>query len=154
MNKRRVHWLLLITVGALTVALAAYLLRVDPLQVHTSEVECGPMQVTVSAEGRTRVRDRFVVSAPVEGNLGRLGVKEGYPVQRGTILTWLRPVPLEVRTERQREAALQAAQLEKHAADAQAAQAFTDNDPTIRSGQGFRFEVHPMPSGAVWPGRT
>ena len=26
---------------------------------------------------------------------------------------------------------------------------FTDNDPTIRSGQGFRFEIQPMPFGAV-----
>lgn len=28
---------------------------------------------------------------------------------------------------------------------------FTDEDPTIRSGRGFRFEVHPMPFGAVHP---
>jgi hypothetical protein len=27
----------------------------------------------------------------------------------------------------------------------------TANDPTILSGQGFRFEVHPMPRGAVHP---
>lgn len=27
--------------------------------------------------------------------------------------------------------------------------AFTDGDPTIRSGQGFAFEVHPMPMGVV-----
>ena len=27
----------------------------------------------------------------------------------------------------------------------------TDNDPTIRAGQGFRFDVHPMPFGAVHP---
>lgn len=32
--------------------------------------------------------------------------------------------------------------------DAEAdARAFTDDDPTIRSGQGFRFEIHPMPLG-------
>ena len=29
------------------------------------------------------------------------------------------------------------------------ARAFTDADPTIRSGQGFAFEVHPMPFGVV-----
>ncbi len=29
------------------------------------------------------------------------------------------------------------------------ARAFTDGDPTIRSGQGFVFEVHPMPMGAA-----
>lgn len=29
------------------------------------------------------------------------------------------------------------------------ARAFTDGDPTIRSGLGFRFDVHPMPNGVV-----
>jgi uncharacterized protein YciI len=29
------------------------------------------------------------------------------------------------------------------------ARAFTDGDPTIRSGQGFAFEIHPMPMGAA-----
>ena len=29
------------------------------------------------------------------------------------------------------------------------ARAFTDGDPTIRSGQGFAFEIHPMPLGVV-----
>jgi hypothetical protein len=31
----------------------------------------------------------------------------------------------------------------------EAARAFTDGDPTIKAGAGFRFEVHPMPLGAV-----
>jgi uncharacterized protein YciI len=30
-------------------------------------------------------------------------------------------------------------------------QRLTANDPTIRSGQGFRFAIHPMPRGAVHP---
>jgi len=33
--------------------------------------------------------------------------------------------------------------------DETAVRAFTDNDPTIRSGQGFRFDIQPMPFGAV-----
>jgi hypothetical protein len=33
--------------------------------------------------------------------------------------------------------------------DEAAARAFTDADPTIRSGSGFRFDVHPMPRGLV-----
>ena len=37
--------------------------------------------------------------------------------------------------------------------DEVAARAFADNDPTIRSQQGFRFEIQPMPFGVVWPGR-
>src|SRR5574338_660922 len=33
--------------------------------------------------------------------------------------------------------------------DDAAVRSFTDNDPTIRSGRGFRFDIHPMPFGAV-----
>jgi hypothetical protein len=31
------------------------------------------------------------------------------------------------------------------------ARELTANDPTIRSGLGFRYEIHPMPRGAVHP---
>ncbi len=35
-------------------------------------------------------------------------------------------------------------------ASADEARAFTDGDPTLKAGAGFRFEVHPMPLGAVF----
>lgn len=35
--------------------------------------------------------------------------------------------------------------------DEASARAFTDQDPTIRAQQGFRFEIQPMPFGAVRP---
>ena len=35
--------------------------------------------------------------------------------------------------------------------DFDAVKAFTDEDPTIRSESGFRFEVHPMPFGVIVP---
>ena len=38
--------------------------------------------------------------------------------------------------------------------DEAAARTFTDNDPTIRSQRGFRFDLQPMPFGVVWPGRA
>ena len=33
-----------------------------------------------------------------------------------------------------------------------AVRSFTDGDPTVRSGKGFSFEIHPMPFGVVSPG--
>lgn len=38
-------------------------------------------------------------------------------------------------------------------ADDAAVETLTDNDPTIRSGQGFSFQVSPMPRGIVRPPR-
>ena len=39
-------------------------------------------------------------------------------------------------------------------ADDAAVREFTDNDPTILSQRGFRFEIQPMPFGVVWAGRA
>ena len=33
--------------------------------------------------------------------------------------------------------------------DLAAARAFADNDPTVKSGRGFSFDIHPMPMGLV-----
>jgi HlyD family secretion protein len=126
MKNKHIRWVLGISLLALGIAAAIYLLQPVPLQVETAQVECGPMQVTVSAEGRTRVRDRYIVSSPIEGTLGRVEVKEGHFVKRGTILTSVSPAPLEVRSERQRQAALQVAEAERQAAEAQVAHARLD----------------------------
>ena len=40
----------------------------------------GPLQVTIDEEGETRVRERFVVSAPVAGRLLRIELEPGDPV--------------------------------------------------------------------------
>lgn len=132
MKRKRTKWLLGAGLFLCGIAAAVYLFRPVPLEVETGFVTCGPMQVTVSSEGRTRVRDRFVVSSPVEGNLGRIEVKEGTPVRRGTVLTWLTPSPLDIRSERQRQAALEVAEAEKRAADAQVARARLDLEQATR----------------------
>ena len=132
MRGNRLHWFLLIGFGGLVITAGAYLLRPSPLEVEVGFVDCGSMQVTVSSEGRTRVRDRFVISSPVEGNLGRVQVKEGQAVKRGTILTWLTPAPLEVRYELERQASLQAAESERQAAEAQVARLRAELDEAER----------------------
>jgi HlyD family secretion protein len=132
MKRKRIRWFLLAGFTVFGISAAAYLLRPSPLEVETSRVECGAMQVTVSGEGRTRVRDRFVVSTPVEGNLGRVEVKEGHSVKRGAILTWLAPALLEVRSERQRQGSLQVAEAEEQAAEAQAARARVELEQATR----------------------
>jgi HlyD family secretion protein len=117
------RWILLAALALLVAAGARYVLREQPLQVETAIIQEGPMQVAVTAEGRTRVRDRFVVSSPVEGRLGRIEARVGHKVKRGTILTSITPAPLEIRSERQREAALRVAEAEGQSADARVMQA-------------------------------
>jgi HlyD family secretion protein len=57
-------------------------LRPSPVRVEVADVDCGPLRVTVDAEGKTRVRDRFVVAAPVTGKLARISLDRGDEVRR------------------------------------------------------------------------
>ena len=49
----------------------------NPVEVEVAEVARGPLVVTVNEDGRTRVKDRYLVSAPITGNLARLDLEAG-----------------------------------------------------------------------------
>ncbi|MBZ0090767.1 MAG: HlyD family secretion protein, partial [Sulfuricellaceae bacterium] len=51
--------------------------------VDTVPVRVAPLQITVDEEGKTRVIDRFSVSAPVAGLMRRIDLKVGDSVKRG-----------------------------------------------------------------------
>jgi HlyD family secretion protein len=77
----------LVVAGILAVALWPEAIEVDVVRV-----ERGPMQVTIDEEGETRVRERFVVSAPVSGRLQRVELEPGDAVVRGkTVVARLIP---------------------------------------------------------------
>jgi len=85
-----------------------------PTMVDIGEVTRGTMQLTIDEEGRTRVRDAYIVSTPVAGQLQRVEVQPGDPVIRGeTIVAHMRPtnpVALDVRTREQAQSAVTAAE--------------------------------------------
>lgn len=83
----------LMAVAAL-VALAAWPKSVE---VDVATISRGPLTVTVDEEGETRVRERFVVSAPVAGELLRIELEPGDPVVRArTVLATIRPAAPEL----------------------------------------------------------
>lgn len=78
------------------VALIAVLLAVAlwprAVPVDLEPVGRGPLQVTIDEEGKTRVRERFAVSAPVAGRVLRIPLEPGDAVERDrTILATFRP---------------------------------------------------------------
>jgi HlyD family secretion protein len=85
------------------------LVRPRPLEVETMVARYAPMRVTVDAEGRTRVRDRYVVAAPVAGRLERMPLDEGDRVRAGDVVARIGPVPLDEPDARQARARLVAA---------------------------------------------
>ena len=74
-------------------ALVIWGLWPKPVLVETGTAERGPLTVRVSEEGKTRVRNRFVVAAPVAGKMQRVALKPGDEVRAGeTLLTTIEPV--------------------------------------------------------------
>jgi HlyD family secretion protein len=83
---------LLIALSAALVAAFAIALRPNPVAVDLAPVSRGPLRVTLDEEGETRVRERFVVSAPFAARVLRVELEPGEPVRAGeTVLVTLRP---------------------------------------------------------------
>lgn len=78
-------------------------LRPEPAPVETALVTRGPLEVTVREEGKTRLRNRYMVAAPVAGHLRRIELKAGDPIRAGeTVLAVLDPVPAALLDPRSR----------------------------------------------------
>lgn len=121
---------------AALLALLAWGFWPAPLQVESGAVKRAPLSVTVEEEGQTRVKDRFVISAPVAGYLQRITLEVGDAVTRGQPLALMEPLRPEVLDPRSRaraaaqvaaaEAAIKRAEQLESAARAEAT--FARND--------------------------
>lgn len=85
-----------------------------PVEVETEAVTRGPLTVTVLEEGKTRIRNRYVVSPPVAGYLRRVPVRAGDRIVAGkTLLAEIQALPsnfLDPRAKAQAEAAVHSAE--------------------------------------------
>jgi HlyD family secretion protein len=133
---------------AVVAALVAWALRPQPVSVELAEVARGAFEQTVSDDGQTRVRDRFVIAAPLAGHVERVQLEVGDPLKQGQIVAELTPTApafLDERTQRElrerigaAEAQLARARAETLKAQAQRDQARADRDRQIKlSEQGF-----------------
>jgi HlyD family secretion protein len=138
----RRRWLLLLG-AVLAVVLGALMLRRPPLRVEVAPVARGPLRVTIDEEGETRVRDRFVVAAPVAGHLDRITLKAGDAVDRGSIVARLHPLPLDPRAQAEAKARLEAAEAAEREADARVAQARATLEQATRSARRARQLARP-----------
>ena len=106
------------------------------LLINAATVIKDNMTVTIEAEGKTRVIDRYVISAPVPGSACRQDLNVGDAVTQGLVLYQLDPMQSEVLDPRSRataeakvkvaRSALQAAEEKTKAAKADAEYAATE----------------------------
>lgn len=105
-------WLFWGLLAALALATLVFTLRPDPVWVDLASVTRAPLEVTITEEGRTRVRDRYLVSSPVAGYLHRVLLEVGDPVIPGELLTEVDPMPaatLDARSRAEAEARVESA---------------------------------------------
>ena len=126
---------LLLLAAGLT-ALIAIAMLPKPALVDVAPAEKGPLRVTVDEDGMTRVKDRYVVSAPLTGSLGRIELDPGDGVKQGDVLARivpLAPALLDERTKQTAEARVAAAlaaqrQARAHVERATASQEFVQKE--------------------------
>jgi HlyD family secretion protein len=96
------------------VAVLVYALMPRPVPVEVARVDRGPLRVTVDEDGRTRIRERHVISAPLAGELRRIELEPGDSVVAGrTLVATIEPNPpelIDARTRRLLEARLRTAE--------------------------------------------
>ena len=95
----------------------------QPVLVEAIAVKRAPLTVTIEEEGRTRVVDRYVVSAPVDGVTCRVDLNVGDGVEQGQVLLTITPLESQVLDPRSRaeaRARVSSAESALHAAEEQA----------------------------------
>ncbi|MDX1431083.1 MAG: HlyD family efflux transporter periplasmic adaptor subunit [Gammaproteobacteria bacterium] len=121
------RWVIWGAMAAIVVAGLVFAFRPQPVPVDLADVTRGPLVVTVDEEGETRIRDVFVLSAPVAGRVRRIEVEVGDAViAERTVVAEIEPADpafLDPRSEAQARAALSAADAAKELAEAELVEA-------------------------------
>ncbi|MBK5925828.1 RND transporter [Rhodobaculum claviforme] len=116
--------------GALALAGLTWAFWPDPVAVDLAEVVVAPMQVTVTAEGVSRVREPYLVTAPIGGVAERAPVAVGDAVTRNeTVVARIQPADpqlLDVRARAEAEAGTREARAAVAMAEAVLARADVD----------------------------
>ncbi len=121
MKARRQTILWWIGVGGIVLMPLYLALRPQAVTVDVAPVVRGRFEFTVEEDGKTRVRERYTVSAPLEGTLERIRLKAGDPVERDMVLAVIHPKEpalLDTRTEQELRARLGAVEATKEQARA------------------------------------
>lgn len=141
-------------------AAAAFLLLITyafwprATRVDTGYVTRGEHVVEVQAEGKTRVRELYVITAPLTGHLRRIGNRTGDVVQKGDIVALLDPAEaglLDARSRAEAEAAFASASALLNLTKAQLAEAQSVKEEAARQASRLDalFEKQLVPLSAV-----
>lgn len=92
---------------ALIAALLWWALRPSALEVESAQVTQGDFERSLLEDGKTRVRSRYTVSAPLAGQLARIRLQPGDAVRPGDVVAVLWPVASSLLDDRSRQEQLE-----------------------------------------------
>lgn len=114
-------------IAAVLIAAVFLALRTPPIDVDVAETVSGPLLVSIEDEGETRVRDMYVVAAPISGELQRVDLEAGDSVVAGqTVVARIMPAQpnfLDQRSEAETRAQIRALEANVQASAARIRQA-------------------------------
>lgn len=123
-------------IAVMIIALLVWGYWPQPILVEAIAVKHAPLTISIEEEGRTRVIDRYIISAPVDGVACRVQLNVGDPVDKEQVLLGITPLESQVLDPRSRaqakaqvaaaESALRAAKEQAGAATAAAQLADTE----------------------------
>ena len=97
---------LLATLGIVCViALVGWAVIPKPIRVQTATVTHGRFVATVDEDGKTRIREHYVVTAPLAGRLTRVRLKAGDVVKADETVATILPTPAPLLDPRARQEA-------------------------------------------------
>ncbi len=130
MRWKRIVWYLLL--AAVLAAALVYAFRPQPVPVDLAVLERGELTVTIDGDGQTRVREVYVVSAPVPGRVQRIERHVGdIVIANDTLLATIQPTDpafLDRRARAQAQAVAKAAEAAFALAEAEQARAVAELD--------------------------
>lgn len=80
--------------GAILLLLMVWLVFRQPaVTIEAGIVNRGEMLVTIDGEGKTRVREKYIVTAPVSGKMSRIKLKAGDVIAKDFVVAEIDPAP-------------------------------------------------------------
>jgi HlyD family secretion protein len=114
MTKSHSRFVSILALTILSGALLVYALWPQAILVELATVTRGPLQVTIDEDGKTRVKERYLISAPLAGQISRVEFHAGDEVQADktvfATITPIDPMLLDARTLAEAEARVSAAE--------------------------------------------
>src|SRR5690349_5994926 len=117
-NRVRLFWIAAAVVVAVVIVLS---MLPDSIEADVARIDRGDVRVEVVDEGRTRMHDIYVISAPITGRVLRVEVEPGDEVAAGTVVARMSRAAagfLDTRSDLQARAAVSAAEAQLRSAEA------------------------------------